>query len=126
MLQDALLFALLLMLCGIEARVELSTQDQHDPNLLSEQLGNFRSSNSRELEETNHGDSPYDPDSTTITNNVQWKDNNGTPLQNGRGGKIAKLHKSWYWVGSQSSLKGQWVSNKRATAFYTLFIAIVE
>ena len=64
-----------------------------------------------DVPQEHHADDPFDPKSTTITNNVQWKDNNENPLQIGRGGKLAKISGVWYWIGSQSSTKGNWVSS---------------
>ena len=64
--------------------------------------------NSYELRDT---DDPFNPNSTLITNNVPWRDNNGNLLENGRGGKISKIGRNWYWIGSQPSKKGNWVSN---------------
>lgn len=46
-------------------------------------------------------DNPFDVSSTTITNNVPWKDNNGRILETGRGGKISRFDGYWWWVGSQ-------------------------
>ena len=68
-------------------------------------------------------DEEYDPNSTTITNNVEWKDNNGDPLQNGRGGKLARIDRTWYWIGSQSSSSGIWVSNRGAPTLQSILCA---
>ena len=60
-----------------------------------------------------YGDSPYDIFSKTITNDVEWKDNNGNILETGRGGKISKIDGVWYWIGHQPSPSGgKWVSSK--------------
>ena len=56
---------------------------------------------SRELSDGRNTDTSFDPNSSTITNNIEWKDNNGNPLKNGRGGKIARIDGVWYWVGSE-------------------------
>ncbi|GFH61961.1 predicted protein [Chaetoceros tenuissimus] len=46
-------------------------------------------------------DNPHNPSSSTIKNNVQWKDQNGDLLNIGRGGKITKIGDVFYWVGHQ-------------------------
>mmetsp|Transcript_433 Transcript_433/g.723 ORF Transcript_433/g.723 Transcript_433/m.723 type:complete len:425 (-) Transcript_433:616-1890(-) len=46
-------------------------------------------------------DDPFDKSSTTITNNVPWKDNNNRIIEAGRGGKITWFDGYWWWVGSQ-------------------------
>ena len=44
-------------------------------------------------------DNPHNPSSSTIKNNVQWKDQNGDLLNIGRGGKITKIGNTYYWIG---------------------------
>lgn len=46
-------------------------------------------------------DNPHDPSSSTIKNNVQWKDQNGDLLNIGRGGKITKIGDFFYWIGHE-------------------------
>ena len=46
-------------------------------------------------------DNPYDPSSSTIKNNVQWRDQHGNLLNIGRGGKIRKLGNTYYWIGHE-------------------------
>jgi len=46
-------------------------------------------------------DLPYDADSTVITNDVVWSDDNNNPIYAGYGGKISKIDGAWYWAGSQ-------------------------
>lgn len=59
-------------------------------------------------------DNPFDVSSTTITNNVPWKDNNGRILETGRGGKISRFDGYWWWVGSQPAKV--WVSTECTTS----------
>jgi len=51
-------------------------------------------------------DNPYNPNSTRIRNDVQWRDNNGDLLNVGRGGKITKIDGIYYWVGNKPA--GKW------------------
>jgi len=51
-------------------------------------------------------DLPYDADSTVITNDVVWSDDNKNPIYSNYGGKISKLDDAWYWVGSQPLSSG--------------------
>jgi len=39
--------------------------------------------------------------SMTITNDVEWKDNDGNLLDVGRGGKIAYIDEVFWWVGTK-------------------------
>jgi len=45
-------------------------------------------------------DLPYNPRSKTITNDVEWKDNNGNLLDVSRGGKISNIDGIFCWVGT--------------------------
>jgi hypothetical protein len=63
-------------------------------------------------------DNPFDVSSTTITNNVPWKDNNGRILETGRGGKISRFDGYWWWVGSQPAKV--WVSTECTTTSHSL------
>ena len=51
-------------------------------------------------------DNPHDPFSSTIKNNVQWRDQNGDIMEIGRGGKITKIGDVYYWVGHNPAPKG--------------------
>lgn len=51
----------------------------------------------------------FNAESTRITNNVIWYDDEGEPLKANRGGAISKkkFNGYWYWVGSEAS--SDWV-----------------
>lgn len=46
-------------------------------------------------------DTPFDPTSTTVTNDEPWYDNHGNIIETGRGGKISFFDGYYYWIGSQ-------------------------
>ena len=85
--------------------------------------------NAFDVENTQHKasfrqvDNPYDSSSSTIRNNVQWKDQNGDLLHIGRGGKITKIGDIFYWVGHKPSDPGLWV--RRIFSLCSLLLIIV-
>mmetsp|Transcript_10910 Transcript_10910/g.16360 ORF Transcript_10910/g.16360 Transcript_10910/m.16360 type:complete len:374 (+) Transcript_10910:40-1161(+) len=55
---------------------------------------------SRSKSKGKYEDLPYNPRSKTITNDVEWKDNNGNLLDVSRGGKISNIDGIFCWVGT--------------------------
>lgn len=45
-------------------------------------------------------DTKYDPNSSIITNDTWWKDNNGQNINASMGGHISKFGDTYYWIGS--------------------------
>lgn len=45
----------------------------------------------------------FDPNSSTITNDIWWADNNGEDIQASMGGHITKVGDTYYWVGNNQN-----------------------
>lgn len=78
-----------------------STLTKDGQHQLVETVFNDHRMQTRQLQPLFQVDNPHESSSSTIINNVQWKDQNGDEMNIGRGGKITKIGDVFFWIGHE-------------------------
>ena len=76
-----------------------SNQEQYEIISVNETF--FRNEEVVQTEVRKKKDRSFNPNSTTIRNDVKWLDDRGMQLDTTRGGEISKIDGVFYWVGTR-------------------------